>query len=490
MAQDPPADTAGPSSPPPQLPEGWLPQWEGVQRKWYYVQRTTGKSQWDIPTEPVVLTPSTTPTSIGTGPSQAPSSRPPTMGPQVGQENTMVGRMGSLADDARISSSLDAQLNAQSQNPPHASSETGWFSNQPGQHYLHHLNQRFIPGDGGYHSQRSYSQNMGMGPTGAHSFHPQHVMGQQAFGQPYPGTHWVGHGDGSQGRSEFFNQSHPDSSYQGHGLKEQVQFPQQVGAHGNPAGHLHNLRPEHRPHEPQWQTTQQPALSNPPSQWMGSSNLPQFYPGSQYTSQAIGNSSSNMAPQSSHFSDPSLSNSESSGSRTGQEPMHKSFNTNPGGQLQSPMGYSPDESHAQQDASLYRKGFSDLASGARSAQAYQSQPSSAHGHYHSTSMARTQSGPGFAALGFPAAPDTHGNAHQYQNPLVQVGAQQYLPQQQADHPRTTHQYHPGSSTGQQGQQSGASTSSRIARSDPVFVSGPWASSTPPTSRAGRPPQQS
>ncbi|KAG0157167.1 hypothetical protein PDIDSM_4352 [Penicillium digitatum] len=56
MAPEAPADTAGPSSPPPQLPEGWLPQWEGVGRKWYYVQRTTGKSQWEIPTEPIVLT--------------------------------------------------------------------------------------------------------------------------------------------------------------------------------------------------------------------------------------------------------------------------------------------------------------------------------------------------------------------------------------------------------------------------------------------------
>ncbi|BDD55863.1 hypothetical protein MAP00_001347 [Monascus purpureus] len=75
MALNAPADSAGPSSPPPPLPEGWIAQWEGVSRKWYFVQRTTGKSQWEIPTEPV-LTPSTTPTSTGTGPSRAPSSRP------------------------------------------------------------------------------------------------------------------------------------------------------------------------------------------------------------------------------------------------------------------------------------------------------------------------------------------------------------------------------------------------------------------------------
>lgn len=81
-----------------------LPQWEGVQRQWYYVQRATGKSQWEIPTEPVVLTPSTTPTSIGTGPTQAPPSRPSTNSPQVtATGKSLVEHMESTADSARIS---------------------------------------------------------------------------------------------------------------------------------------------------------------------------------------------------------------------------------------------------------------------------------------------------------------------------------------------------------------------------------------------------
>ena len=335
--------------------------------------------------------------------------------------------------------------------------------------------------------QRGYSQNTGMGPTGAYTIHPQQAMGHQPFGQSYPRTHWIGNEDGSQGQSGSFNLNHANNSYQGH-ASGPILLPQQ-STHGAPAGRLPNLRSEHRPSEPQWQVTQQPDLSNPASQWMGSSNLPQLYFGSQHTSQAMGNATSNMAPQSSHFSDPSILNREPSGSLTGLEPLHESFNTHSGGQSQSPMQYPPDGSHSQQDASFYQQGFSGPSPGAHSAQAYQSQPSSAHGQYHSTSMARAQSGPGFGALGFPAVPDTHGNAHQYQNPLVQVGAQQYLPQQQADHPGATQQYHPGPSTVQQGQRPGASASSRIATSDPQFVSGPWASSTPPTSGAGRPPQQ-
>ncbi|QSS62394.1 hypothetical protein I7I51_02131 [Histoplasma capsulatum] len=59
-----PTDSGGPSSPPPTLPEGWLAQWEGVSRKWYYVQRATGRSQWEVPTEPFIPTPSSTPQSV------------------------------------------------------------------------------------------------------------------------------------------------------------------------------------------------------------------------------------------------------------------------------------------------------------------------------------------------------------------------------------------------------------------------------------------
>jgi hypothetical protein len=79
-----------------------LPQWEGVQRKWYFVQRATGKSQWEIPTEPVVLTPSTTPTSIGTGPTYPPS-RPSTNSPQVtGTRTTLAERIEPFLGSARV----------------------------------------------------------------------------------------------------------------------------------------------------------------------------------------------------------------------------------------------------------------------------------------------------------------------------------------------------------------------------------------------------
>ncbi|KAI4146371.1 MAG: hypothetical protein L6R39_003477, partial [Caloplaca ligustica] len=40
----------------------WLAQWEGQSRKYYYVQRATGHSQWDIPTQPALSVPTPDPT--------------------------------------------------------------------------------------------------------------------------------------------------------------------------------------------------------------------------------------------------------------------------------------------------------------------------------------------------------------------------------------------------------------------------------------------
>ncbi|MCJ1295487.1 hypothetical protein MMC34_007050 [Xylographa carneopallida] len=59
----------------PSLPEGWLAQWEATSKKYYYVQRATGHSQWEIPTQPAlsVPTPEPTPQHADTDPFQAPS---------------------------------------------------------------------------------------------------------------------------------------------------------------------------------------------------------------------------------------------------------------------------------------------------------------------------------------------------------------------------------------------------------------------------------
>jgi hypothetical protein len=53
----------GPSFGPPPLPEGWIAQWDGMGRKYYFVQLATGTSQWETPTQPAPTgpTPQATP---------------------------------------------------------------------------------------------------------------------------------------------------------------------------------------------------------------------------------------------------------------------------------------------------------------------------------------------------------------------------------------------------------------------------------------------
>lgn len=45
--------TEGPTFAPPPLPAGWIAQWDGSSQKYYYVQLSTGVSQWEIPTQAV-----------------------------------------------------------------------------------------------------------------------------------------------------------------------------------------------------------------------------------------------------------------------------------------------------------------------------------------------------------------------------------------------------------------------------------------------------
>ncbi|TDZ87539.1 hypothetical protein C8034_v003701 [Colletotrichum sidae] len=52
--------TEGPTFAPPQLPAGWIAQWDGSSKKYYFVQLSTGVSQWEVPTDaaPTGATPS------------------------------------------------------------------------------------------------------------------------------------------------------------------------------------------------------------------------------------------------------------------------------------------------------------------------------------------------------------------------------------------------------------------------------------------------
>lgn len=43
--------TEGPTYEPPSLPPGWIAQWDGTSKKYYFVSISTGVSQWETPTQ-------------------------------------------------------------------------------------------------------------------------------------------------------------------------------------------------------------------------------------------------------------------------------------------------------------------------------------------------------------------------------------------------------------------------------------------------------
>ncbi|KAI1492861.1 hypothetical protein F5X96DRAFT_667378 [Biscogniauxia mediterranea] len=70
---------AGPASPnegptfePPALPPGWIAQWDGSSKKYYYVQLSTGVSQWETPTQ---AAPGGTPAQVSEHPYGVPGRR-------------------------------------------------------------------------------------------------------------------------------------------------------------------------------------------------------------------------------------------------------------------------------------------------------------------------------------------------------------------------------------------------------------------------------
>lgn len=83
----------GPSFAPPSLPEGWIAQWDGMGRKYYFVQLSTGTSQWDTPTQaaPTGPTPQATPQGGLEHPYGTPADGERGDGPQDGERGLGVG---------------------------------------------------------------------------------------------------------------------------------------------------------------------------------------------------------------------------------------------------------------------------------------------------------------------------------------------------------------------------------------------------------------
>ncbi|KAJ5644002.1 uncharacterized protein N7484_006509 [Penicillium longicatenatum] len=463
MPQDAPADTAGPSSPPPRMPEGWLPQWEGVQRKWYYVQRATGKSQWEIPTEPVVLTPSTTPTSIGTGPSQAPPSRPSTNSPRMtALTNTLAERIEAAAASARTSSSLDAQLNGQ----PAATSlgypgKSGWYQDQTGQHLGYPYGQTAPLTESGYSSGLHHHGASGNMNIDSPSYYPGNPLANHVGQQPFMGNSWGHNSNLVAGQASGYNLQQHQDPYQNLAIRgsqplhHMEAYPSSVAI---PEGQISDVRADQTPPQPQWRVEQQPMHQNTPhyavSTNPGSTNPSRPYIGSYPTPQTSGWSSGEFTSRSSLSSEHSHPGSDHNSNRSAQQANHS--------MSRSQSHHSP----------------------------FHQQAAPSHMQYSGANLAGSQSGTGLNSMVVPPGPEAQAIGHFYQNSLAQLGPHQYLPQQQPSNPGGNmpgvgypHQYI--QTTGQYNDWPGTDSHlSRISASDPQFVSGPWGS-TPSTS--GPPP---
>ncbi|KAJ5963914.1 uncharacterized protein N7479_003790 [Penicillium vulpinum] len=480
MAPEAPADTAGPSSPPPQLPEGWLAQWEGVRRKWYYVQRTTGKSQWEIPTEPIVLTPSTTPTPSGAGPSQEPTSHP-TSNSTRGMESvdTIAGGTYSAADSARISNSLGSQIYGQSDNPIYGSSGVpGWYSNQTGQHLPGGYQQQLAANAAGYGPnslQQGVVRQMNGGQPAfyGNQTHPGYqIPGPHHMGQSISSPAWGNNPGTYQGHSSGYNIPQHAQPFQGvstdpAGLHIH-QPPASWGITKNPQGQMQMTRSVggDSVSQPQWQLESQQGHSNAPGEGvpmnLHPSTLPKPFFGSYSPHQDAEPSSGEFVRRASN---PTLVR-EGQAYQTSMEsfPNHSPHAIAEQGRFgQGQPGTRSHSQHSSMDPLL--QGFSPL-------QHVQSQ-------YQQQHMIRTQTGSHQVNL-------TQGH-QQYHNPLVQVGANQYLSQHQfgpgsgpAGFPETAqaHQvpYHQSSHYPEHREQTQGETG---RSSESHFVSGPWAS-TPPS----------
>lgn len=228
------------------------------------------------------------------------------------------------------------------------------------------------------------------------------------------------------------------------------------GSHSFPPEHSSNAGPGSASHHLQWQAKQQRAASHAHTQ--------------------------RPPPQ--------------SGSLGYSQPFYNTYSTAQGAEsaLGSFVGHSLPPANPQHSKYAQQQAPYGTAVQQPSSHLYPSS-SAAYSRYHSTSMGRTQSGPGVHSLGFPATPETQGNAQNYRNPLVEAGIQQYIPQQHTGypssgsvHPGLGHSHQAGPSRGRQDEWLSTNMPLRTAASDPQFISGPWASSTPPPGESPRAPR--
>lgn len=251
--------------------------------------------------------------------------------------------------------------------------------------------------------------------------------------------------------------------------------------------------------QPQWQVNQEnyknPSQPKNPTANMGSSHPQQPY----YNSYHAPQMPSNPVPRPIQASNPSMQSTGYGIKHEGPHAIRESYSTTQlpdANHSQQPTGAPMSRSQSYQSGNVFPRGGPPVPGtiGDRTYNSYSSHLVNPQDQYSASRMARTESGKGFSSMVFPPAPDSHG-AHYYQDAIVQAGIQQYtVPRPQQGHDVRANDYPesvypptkqpvdlqhplPGTDAGR----------SRTASSHPQFVSGPWASSTPPQPQPGQQP---
>lgn len=322
--------------------------------------------------------------------------------------------------------------------------------------------------------------------------------------QPYQHANWDSHTQMAQPHSSVPASDHIAEQYSKLALESQRQ--PQISAYISPMAYAGQQNPgmtnpafsSPHPRQPQWQlearSTKSSNMSQPSSDhcsmpslsrpFFDSSHFPQ--PNERHTGELA-----SRPPQLSTSSHPASSYSgnleETPQRRSSLVASSYADKT----QVTSLAGHPLSRSQSQQSSGFPYGQRKDLAAGSHaqpSLHDYGPHLSNGQNLYQNYCMSQMPPDSGFNSSRFPATQGTVGGAQHYQNPIVQAGVLHYLPpppqsgtQNDAVSRHGTH-YHPQLRQLPLNQSPWVTSAngSRIAASDPQFVSGPWASLPPPT----------
>lgn len=312
-------------------------------------------------------------------------------------------------------------------------------------------------------------------------FYPNHAHP----GQSQSRSRWEMGADGTRETPNAYRGEHLQEPFGGLSLRPQAsqqyhQYPSHnlrgyASSGSLPAGQLPGLGTQLPPSQPQWQPEQHGSYHS------NAHPLPSAHFGAPDQVQPSSNAYPNMQNTGSFPGD-------FGGQGYGVPRGPSSSNSHLESHSHPVPGQQMSRTHSQQ-ADVYQRGDSRSdTTGHSPFYGYMPQSSGLQNQYTGGAhIAPTVSGNGFNSAVLPAAPEPQGSTRFYQNPIVQANVHQhpsphhYPNQHQTGHHARTDVHSSAGKSGPAGQHSPwNNVGSRTAASDTQFVSGPWASSTPPT----------